>query len=196
MDFGLSLKQVYRLFFREGVKMGGSFMSFVKAAFLMVLFSAMGLYVFAILISFYWWLSPLPVEVVSQKLLTPNIRAGGKLQIEYTVKRNALCPATIQKFLYEGETKDKGSSPRRRIVEQIYLLAGGGVLGLDNYIRETKIPDDAIPGPARITVLSSYMCNPIRSFWPLTSPAEDIFFNILPATANESKRDKLPVENF
>lgn len=161
-----------------------SIMIALKAAFYMLLFSAMVVYLFVVFKVASWYIERPPVDVLGTRVIDSNAHPGGTVELEYTVFRHKLCQTNIQRFLYAGEER------QRIILEQVSLVGGGVLNRPDTYRKTITIPSNAPLGPATLVTLVSHACNPIQFFWPTVSLVQDVPITITPASHPPFDRDK------
>jgi hypothetical protein len=114
--------------------------------------------------------SPTVIERVN--VLTPQVTPGGKLRVEYHVRRLRDCATHVDRVLFD-------SARVRGDLMDVDSLKPLGPMGEDTYVVEVPIPTTFSSGPALYRILVSYRCNLVhRWFWPIVTPAQDIMFNV------------------
>lgn len=120
-----------------------------------------------------FWLQDreLPIISLASQVLTPEVRPGSDLQIQWKVyRRRAGCPATAIHVL-------RDSAGHREIIERVTpgLL---GSLGEETFISRYTLPNTFVSGPGTHTLTRSYRCNPIHAWWPIVEQSVVHVFKI------------------
>lgn len=114
-----------------------------------------------------------PIIYEDAKALSPTVKQGGAIEVEFSVFRSRICPLVAKRWLVDS-VKKRHSIPQ--FTTGLKLLAGR-----ETYRRSITIPLAAAVGPATYTVTLDYTCNPLqRLFRPITVVSRPVSFQIEP----------------
>lgn len=95
-----------------------------------------------------------PITYKSARAISPEVKQGGTIDVEFNVFRSRICPVAAKRWLYDA----KGE---RHSVPQ-YTVGADLTAGRETYRRTITIPTSAALGPARYEVVLDYTCNPLQ----------------------------------
>lgn len=120
----------------------------------------------------YWATDRNPPVIIDMAIAaSPSVRPGGDLRVTYRVIRRASCETLLQRVIID-------SAGTRLTLPDIEYKASPGPLGRDEYSVVVTIPTKATQGSARYRATTSYICNPLHRWWPITTLASDIKFMV------------------
>jgi hypothetical protein len=112
----------------------------------------------------------LPTVNLETKVLTPVVRPGGELRVEYKVLRyRGDCAINVDRLLFDS-TKARYDLPDRS------FSGSPGPTGPDTYVVPILIPSSFAQGPATYRIISRYECNAIHRLWPIVTPEASVSF--------------------
>lgn len=103
----------------------------------------------------------LPSQNVKSVILNPEVIAGGNVIQDIAVERVRICNITVTRLLYD-------SDGTRFLLPSLYIRYPG-TIGSDKYNQEITIPNSVTKGPARLRVITEWMCNPVHYLFPIRS---------------------------
>jgi hypothetical protein len=112
----------------------------------------------------------IPTTTYSAQTLTPEVAPGGVFRVSYTMRRHRSCETHVDRFIYDSENT-------RHVLPPLDFNPGLR-LGQDEYTVPVKVPEEAKRGPARYSVVSTYICNPLQKLWPIIGEQREIRFEI------------------
>ncbi|TCP87283.1 hypothetical protein C8J31_105145 [Rhizobium sp. PP-CC-2G-626] len=114
-----------------------------------------------------------PISYQGAHAVTPTVKRGGTIEVEYKVVRTRICPVVAKRWLYD-------SAGQRHSVPQ-YTVGADLTAGRETYRRSITIPSSAALGPARYEVVLDYTCNPLQNLLgPTTVVSPPVNFVIVP----------------
>lgn len=113
-----------------------------------------------------------PLTYQSAHAVTPEVRRGGTIDVEFNVIRNRICPVNVKRWLYDA-------AGQRHSVPQ-YTVGADLTAGRETYRRSITIPTSVALGAARYEVVLEYTCNPLQKLiGPTTVVSPPIEFVIV-----------------
>lgn len=116
----------------------------------------------------------MPVELIGQEVLTPEVRPGGKLVIRQHVRYVRNCHALVDRALFDSFT-------HRSILPAVVYERPPQGLGDRTITFIINVPEEFEPGPGEYRTTPAYSCNPLqRYYWPITRESNVVPFTIVP----------------
>ncbi|MCD7109692.1 hypothetical protein LRX75_11655 [Rhizobium sp. DKSPLA3] len=113
-----------------------------------------------------------PISYQDAHAVTPTVKRGGTIEVEYKVVRTRICPVVAKRWLYDA-------AGQRHSVPQ-YTVGADLTAGRETYRRSITIPSSAALGPARYEVVLDYTCNPLQKLvGPTTVVSPPVEFEIV-----------------
>lgn len=100
-----------------------------------------------------------PVQFLSRKVLTPQVKPGDDVKVELDNYRVLRCPQRTYRII------NKPDGERTVLVED--KPAGFGKLGRDRYVASIPTPPNSPFGPATVYSYTERMCNPWEWMFPV-----------------------------
>lgn len=115
-----------------------------------------------------------PIEVLSTTVVTPVVEPGGRLKVRYDLNRLRTCSTDKSWAIIDGQDEVRWFGP-------VHIPAPGPV-GHETNTYETRVPEDAAPGHARLRISLSWSCanNYLQKVMPITENLPDVPFEIAP----------------
>lgn len=126
-----------------------------------------------------------PVDVVKVSVLTPQVNPGGELKVEYHVYRRASCRTHLERVLFDSKNV-------RVPLDPIDFMASPGPIGDETYTSAIKVPRNFAQGRGGYRAITSYICNPVHSLWPIVTVAGDVKFIVAGDPVNEPLIEVIP----
>jgi hypothetical protein len=96
-------------------------------------------------------------KFIKSEFIPKQIKQGGDIKLEGQLVRVRLCPRTeITRTLID-------SVGARHILSDVVFNGPAGPLGPDTFKQTLHIPDTAREGPAELTLVTAWYCNPMHS---------------------------------
>lgn len=113
-----------------------------------------------------------PITYQAAHAVTPTVKRGGTIEVEYKVVRSRICPVVAKRWLYDA-TGQRHSVPQ-------YTVGADLTAGRETYRRSITIPSGAAVGPARYEVVLDYTCNSLQKLLgPTTVVSPPVKFEIV-----------------
>ncbi|TGT76697.1 MULTISPECIES: hypothetical protein [unclassified Mesorhizobium] len=115
--------------------------------------------------------------------LTPEVPQGGVLDVQYTVRQNRVCTATVERYI--TDVNGNIHVPSTYTVGKQASIEGYPPEGRETYHRSVTVPLAASVGPARYDARFTYTCGMLQKLaYPIVVDAPPIRFMITPAPAS------------
>ncbi len=116
-----------------------------------------------------------PFTILSIKVNQLRFRPGDELERTIRFIQHKRC------FIHSGRAIID-SQNTRFLLDPIVYQAGwfGEVEQEEEIVLKISIPVDIAPGLARLEVSTLYRCNPLHWLWPIHSPYNPLFFEVVP----------------
>jgi hypothetical protein len=114
--------------------------------------------------------------------LTPTVRQGGVLDVQYAVVQNRLCTASVERYVTDAD--GNVHVPSTYTVGRQAMIEGYPPEGRETYHRSITVPLAASLGPARYDARFTYVCGFLQKLaYPIIVDAPPVRFEITPAPA-------------
>lgn len=112
-----------------------------------------------------------PVDVLNSQVLTPIVRPGGDLRVQYEAYRRANCRSRFQRTYRDYDNA-------RYALDDIDIWLSPAPIGRDQYVSVIPISPRAAQGQAGFRAITVYICNPLHHIWPIVQIASELSFVI------------------
>jgi hypothetical protein len=113
-----------------------------------------------------------PNTVLSLKIAYDHVQPAGTLQIETDLVRHRPCRVSVAQFIVDAQNVRFDLPP--------VVAPANMPPGLDLYKRSIEIPETIAPGPATLTLGTTFKCHWSHVLWPLLRPVRDVRFTVDP----------------
>jgi hypothetical protein len=114
----------------------------------------------------------MPNTVLSLKIAYDHVKPAGTLQIETDLVRHRGCRVSVAQFIVDAQSVRFDLPP--------VVAPANMPPGVDVYKRSVEIPESIAPGPATLTLGTSFKCHWSHVLWPLLRPVRDVHFTVDP----------------
>lgn len=111
-----------------------------------------------------------PGRLVSAKVVTPNVEPGGTFQIRFEVDRERSCETQVDRMLVDADGHR----------EPLPDINNAQPLGPKAYIATAEVPYYFVRGRARYITATTYVCNPLHRWFPISAGVREFEFDVTP----------------